>query len=324
MNRRNLLSLIGGAAVWPVSARAQQAGMPVIVFLYSSTLSTSNTAAFRQGLSEAGYVEGKNVAVEYRWAEGQNDRPSALADDLVRRQVTVIFASGNLAIVAARAATMTIPIVFYTGGDPVELGLVASLNRPSGNMTGVTVLGGELGPKRLELLHQLVPTANVIALMVNPTNPTVSEPTTRDVRGEAETLGLKLIVVEAGAEGDLQSTFATLEQQHANALVVSGDTLFARLHDRIVALAERHSIPAIYDRRDYVEAGGLISYGASLTDANRQGGIYAGRILQGAKPADLPVMQSSKFDLLINLKSAKALGLTVPPSLLALADEVIE
>jgi putative ABC transport system substrate-binding protein len=301
--------------------------MPVIGVLAAESpdLFAGRLRAFRDGVKEAGYVEGQNVAIEYRWADNQNDRLPALAADLVRRQVTVIAAPGSTAAaLAAKAATMTIPIVFYVGVDPVGAGLVASLSRPGGNLTGVSTLNVELGPKRLELLREVVPTATIIALLINPTNPTLAESLSRDLQAAARTLGLQLHILHANTERDFDTVFATLVQLRAGALVIGPDALFNGRSEQLAALALRHAMPAIYQNREFAAAGGLLSYGASLTDATRLTGVYTGRILKGEKPVDLAVQQATKVDLIINLKTARALGLTVSLPLLGRADEVIE
>jgi putative ABC transport system substrate-binding protein len=325
VTRRELLLLLGGAMTAPRALRAQQRAMPVIGYLGSATPGTnaSFVAAFRQGLRETGYVEGQNVAIEYRWAEGRYDRLAALAADLVGRKVDVITAYDIPAARAAKGATLTIPIVFLIGTDPVGDGLVASLALPGGNLTGVTFIATELMPKRLELISELVPQARVIALLVNPNN-TNAEPMIRDVQEAARAKGVQLAILKAGSESEIDAAFAALVQLHTGALVIGADALFFSGRDQLVALASGHSVPAIYDAREYADAGGLISYGASLTGTYRQAGIYAGRTLKGEKPADLPVQQPTTFELVVNLKTAHSLGLTIPPSILARADEVIE
>jgi putative ABC transport system substrate-binding protein len=323
MKRREFITLLGGGlATWPLVARAQQPAMPVIGILDST--GASAVAAFRSGLSEWGYVEGRNVATELR-ATDQNDRLPALAAELVHRQVAVIVAGGGTpSALAAKAATATIPVVFGVAVDPVELGLVASLNRPGGNLTGVTNLNVEVGPKRLELLRELLPSATIIAVLVNPTSPAIAEPFVRDLQAAARTLGLELHVLHASTDRDLDTVFAALVQLRAGALVISPDQfLFARI-EHLAGLTLRHGVPAISQLRQFAAAGGLMSYGSSETEYYRPVGIYAGRILKGEKPGDLPVQRSSKVELIINLKTAKALGLTFPLSLLGRADEVIE
>ena len=325
MRRREFMTLLGGAAAWPVAARAQQAAMPEIGFLGSDSRDrrASRLRAFQQGLSETGYLEGRNVAIEYRWAEGQTDRLPAMAADLARRQVAVIASLGGIpSAMAAKAATQTIPVVFVVGGDPVELGLVASVNRPGSNLTGAITLNVELGPKRLELLHELVPMATVMALLVNPTNPN-AEIQTRDTQAAARALGRQLHVLNAKTEHDFDAVFATLVQLRG-ALVVGAGAPFIGRSEQLAALAVRHAVPAIFQGGDFAESGGLMSYGGSIADAHRLAGVYTGRILKGEKPTDLPVQQITKVELIINLKTAKGLGLTVPFSLIGRANEVIE
>jgi putative tryptophan/tyrosine transport system substrate-binding protein len=327
MRRREFISLLGGAvAAWPLVVRAQQPAIPVIGYLsgFSSTAFPPYLAAFRDGLTAAGYVEGRNVAIEYRWAESQYDRLAGLAADLVRRRVTVIVATGVTASpVAAKAATTTIPIVFLTGGDPIKLGLVSSFNRPDGNLTGVTWLSNTMAAKRLEFLRELMPGAATIGLLVNPANPNASSETA-DVQAAARALGLQMPVANASSERDIDAAFAGFVQARVNAIFIGGDPFFTSRRVQVAVLAARHAIPTGHDARSNAEAGGLMSYGADIVDAYRQVGLYAGRILKGEKPADLPVQQSVKFELVLNLKTAKTLGLEVPAKLLALADAVIE
>jgi putative tryptophan/tyrosine transport system substrate-binding protein len=326
MKRREFLGVLGGTvATWPLVARAQQPAMPVIGFLNSTSpdLNADFLRAFREGLKETDFVEGENVAIVYRWADGQIDRLPGLAAELARRPVAVLIASGDAASLAAKAATTTIPVVFHVGRDPAMLGLVASLARPGGNLTGVNFFTGELAAKRLEYLHQLVPGAVHVAMLLNPTNPN-AKTVLRDVEVAARSMGLQIQVLNAATIGEIDSAFATFVRERSDALFVSGDPVFRFRRIQLALLAAHYRVPAIYALRDYAEAGGLMSYGAGLSDAHRQGGVYVGRILKGAKPADLPVVQSSKFELVINLQPARMLGLTVPPSLLATADEVIE
>jgi putative ABC transport system substrate-binding protein len=326
VRRREFITHFGGAAaLWPLAARAQQPAMPVVGFLDSRSPgeAASVVVAFRNGLNEAGYVEGRNVAIEYRWAEGRYDRMPALAADLVSRQVAVIFAGGPPASPAARAATATIPIVFINSLDPVKLGLVASFNRPGGNATGLYLFSSQLEPKKLELLHELAPKAAVIGVLRNPTNPN-AEAQSESLRAAARTLGLEIFFVNASTERDIDAAVAAIVQRGAGALLVGNDPFFTGRRDQIVPLAARHALPAVYTNRESAVAGGLASYGTSILDAYRQMGVYAGKILKGAKPADLPVVQPTRFEFVINLKTAKALGLTVPQSLQVAADEVIE
>jgi putative tryptophan/tyrosine transport system substrate-binding protein len=325
VRRREFITLIGGAAAWPLAAHAQQPAMPVIGFL--NTLSPNNLAqgsldAFRQGLGVAGFVDGQNVSIEYRWAEGHYERLPALADDLVRREVAVIAATGGEpAPQVVKAATQTIPIVFMANGDPVASGLVASLNRPGGNATGITIFGTMAAGKRLELLRQLMPKADIVAYLMNPENPNQE---IDSVRAAAHTLGQQVLVLNASSDPELDAAFVAIAQQQVAALLVASDSLFFDRRERLVALAARQLIPTMYYLRAFPQAGGLASYGNSLTDLYRQSGIYTGRVLKGEKPTELPVIQSVKFEFVINLNTAKALGLEVPPTLLALADEVIE
>jgi putative ABC transport system substrate-binding protein len=324
VKRREFIAGIGSAAAWPIAARAQQATLPVVGVLsaISSQGYARELAAFRQGLSESGYVEGRNVAIEYRSAEGQYDHLPSLAADLVRRQVTVIFALGAPPAQAAKAATTTIPIVFEAGADPVEMGLITSLGRPGGNITGVTNLNWELMPKKLQLLHDLVPAATKIAVLVNPGNPN-TDILLKAMQPAARTLGVELDVLRASTERDIDELFASLVQSGAGGLVIGPDPFFVSRIDKLVALTVRHAIPTVYNR-EFATAGGLVSYGGSLPEAYRLAGVYAGRVLAGAKPADLPVQQSTRVELVINLKTAKTLGITIPTGLLVRADEVIE
>jgi len=326
MKRREFITLLGGvAAAWPLTAQAQQP-LPVIGFLNSSSPDgyAPMASAFRQGLKETGYVDGHNVAIEYRWAEGRNDRLPSFVADLVQRKVNVIAATTTAAALAAKAATTTIPIVFETTADPVQLGLVASLNRPGGNVTGVTQTNMEIAPKRLELLHELVPTASVMALLVNPTDPALAESATKELQEAASILGLKLHVMQASTDRDFDAVFAKLIQLRAGGLVIGSDPFFTSRSQQLAKLTVDHAVPAVYQFREFAVAGGLLSYGAAITDAYRLAGNYTGRVLRGDKPADLPVQQATKVEMIINLKTAKALGLNVPNPLIGRADELIE
>jgi putative tryptophan/tyrosine transport system substrate-binding protein len=326
MKRREFITLLGGAAAaWPLVARAQQAAMPVVGFLDGGSLGTSAhiVAAFRKGLSETGYLEGRNVVVEYHWAEGNYDRLSVLAPDLARRQVAVIVAMGAPVAVAAKAATATIPIVFGSGVDPVQAGLVASLSRPGRNVTGVTSMNAEIEAKRLGLLLELLPKATRLAVLINPNNP-IAEATVKDAQASAAAIGWQLEILAASTNREIDAAFASLVQKRADALLIGPDVFFTNRRVQLATLTVRHGIPAVYAFREFAEAGGLMSYGTSNAERDRQVGVYTGRILKGEKPADLPVLQPTKFELVINLQTATTLGLEVPPQLLARADEVIE
>ena len=327
IRRREFITLLGGAAAaWPLVARAQQPGMPVIGFLSTRASYESEylTAAFRRGLAENGYVDGQNLILEYRWAEGQYDRLPALASELVRRSVAVLFAAGGDATaLAARAATSTIPIICIVGSDPVKLGLVASYNRPGGNITGMSILTSSLEPKRLGLLRELVPQATTLGVMLNPNNPP-AERQLRDLQDAARAIGLQLHVLQASNDREIETAFESVPLHRIPALAVAADPFFNSRRDKLVALAARHAVPAMYQFREYPVAGGLMSYGIDISDAYRQVGVYAGRVLKGEKPADLPVLQPTKFEFVINLKTAKALGVKLSDHLLSLADEVIE
>jgi putative ABC transport system substrate-binding protein len=327
IRRREFITLLGGAAAaWPLAARAQQGASPVIGYLNSASpdAAAPSLAAFHPGLKQEGYVAGQNLVIEYRWAENQYDRLAALAADLVRRRVAVIVATGAVnSPLAAKAATRTIPIAFMTGSDPVEIGLVPRMNRPGGNVTGVTLIARELGPKRLEILHELIPNLSVIGLLVNPGNPNARTEVS-EMQALAHSGGWRLLVVTAGTASELDAAFATLAQQKADAFVFATDYLAVARRQQIATLAARHALPSMFSSRDNVEAGGLLSYGPSVSDAYRQLGVYVGRILKGDKPADLPIMEPTKFELVVNLATAKAVGLAIPEKFLARADEVIE
>ena len=327
MRRRDFIKVIVGSAVpWPLAAHAQQPARPVVGFVNIASAKgyAPQVSAFLKGLSEAGYVDGRNVAIEYRWAEGRTDQLPAMVADLVHRQVAVIAATSTPAAIAAKAANTTIPIVFEMASDPVRLGLVASLNRPGGNATGVTNTNVELAPKRLQLLHELVPTASVIALLVNPANPTIAETNTKEMQAAARTLGIELHVLNASTEREFERAFAKLTDLRAGGLVIGPDPFFTSRREQLAALALRHAVPTIYQTRGFAVAGGLLSYGADVAEAYRLTGNYTGRVLKGEKPADLPVQQATKVEMYINLKTAKALGVNVPNTLIGRADEVIE
>jgi putative ABC transport system substrate-binding protein len=327
MRRRDFIKAIAGsAATWPFAAPAQQATTPTVGFLNAASPQTyaRQLSAFRKGLGETGYVDGQNVVVEYRWAEGENDRLPAMAADLVQRQVTVIAATSTPAALAAKAATATIPIVFEMGSDPIQLGLVGSLSHPGGNVTGVTQLNVEIAPKRLELLHELLPTARIIALLVNPADSDNAETTAREVLAAARTFGMEVHVLNASSDSDFDSAFAKLVELRAGGLLIAGGPFFSSRSEQLGALSDRRAVPAIFQYREFAAAGGLMSYGSDATDAYRIAGIYTGRVLKGEKPADLPVQQATKVEFFINLKTAKALGITFPLTLLGRADDVIE
>jgi putative tryptophan/tyrosine transport system substrate-binding protein len=325
VKRRTFITALASAAAWPLTARAQQPALPVVGFVNVASAKgdyTPRLSAFLQGLSEAGYVDGQNVRIEYRWAEGQNELLPAMVSDLVHRQVAVIAATGTSAALAAKAATTTIPIVFTTIVDPVQLGLVTSLNRPGGNVTGVTQTNAEMTPKRLQLLHELIPTTSVIALLVNPANPNLTN--TKELQAAARTLGLELHVLNANTERDFNPVFQKLIQLRVGGLVIGGDPIFSSWSQQLASLALRHALPTIYETRDFAVAGGLLSYGTDFRETYHLAGNYTGRVLKGDKPADLPVQQATKVELYINLKTAKTLGITVPNTLIGRADEVIE
>ena len=326
MKRRQFIGLLGGATAWPLAAQAQQSAMPILGFLNTASPEpfADYVRAFRAGLSTMGYVEGRNLLIEYRWAEGNSLRLKEMAADLVRRRVDVIAATGGSpAVLEAKAATTTIPIVFQIGADPIKLGLVDSLNRPGGNVTGATMMASDLGSKRLELLRELVPQATSFVALINPATPT-AQSQMRDLKQAADTLGLRVNVLNASAEAELEPAFSSMKDLRGDALLIGADPFFNGLSTKIAALTLRHQIPAIYQFRAFTAAGGLLSYGGSITDAYHQAGVYAARVLKGDSPADLPVQQSTKVELIVNLKTAKALGVTVPLTLLGRADEIIE
>jgi len=326
VRRRDLVTLIGGvAATWPFAARGEQP-LPVVGFVNAASAKsyTRQLAAFLTGLSETGYIVGQNVAIEYRWADGQNDQMPAIVADLIRQKVSVIAATSTPAAIAAKRADTAIPIIFETGSDPIRLGLIPSLNRPGGNVTGVTNLNFEIAPKRLQLLHELVPSASVIALLTNPANPALAETATKEVQAAARALGLELHVLNASTDNDIDSGFAKLIELRAGGLVIAPDTFFNSRIERLAALALHHSVPTIYEWREFAVAGGLVSYGSAIADSYRLAGNYVGRVLKGDKPADLPVQQVTRFEMFINLKTAKALGVSVPNTLIGRADELIE
>jgi putative tryptophan/tyrosine transport system substrate-binding protein len=325
-NRRKFIALLGGAAAWPLAARAQQPATPVIGFVNPTSAQgfARPLSAFLKGLGETGYVEGRNVVIEYRWAENRNDRLPAMVADLVRRQVSVIAATSTPAAVAAKAATTTIPIVFEVGSDPIQLGLVASLRRPGGNITGATQLVQEVTPKMLELLHELLPTAHIMGLLVNPASPDLAQTNTSKVLAAAHTLGLELHVLNASSERDFEGVFAKLIESRAGGLVIGAEALFTSHSEQLAAISVHHGVPTIYKGREFAAAGGLMSYGSDIWDSYRLAGIYTGRVLKGEKPADLPVQQATKVELFINLKTAKAFGINVPLPLSGRADEIFE
>jgi len=326
MRRREFITLVGGATVWPLAVRAQQPAMPVVGFLNVESPEGYQpmAAAFRRGLQESGYVEGQNVAIEYRWADGHSERLPALAADLVQKQVTVIAATSTPAAIAAKAATTTVPIVFETASDPVRLGLVASLSRPGGNVTGVTQTNVEVAPKRLEVMHELLPNASVLGLLINPADPSLAEPQLKDFQAAAHTLGVELHILNVRTDGELERAFADLSQLHVGGLVISTDPFFSSRPQQLASLTARYAMPAISKGREFAAVGGLLSYGADNLDTYRLAGVYTGRVLKGERPADLPVQEATKVELYINLKTAKALGVTVPLPMSGRADEVFE